>query len=135
MAKKQKTDRKKNKPNNKQADKGSDKSQQIKKPEYHQVKVECDCGNTFEIGSTRKRDISVEICSACHPLYTGKKKLIDTTGRVKRFKEMMKKSEEIKKDKENSKDEKSNKKAKKDKNKKKNKDKKKKNKTKKNKSK
>jgi large subunit ribosomal protein L31 len=54
-------------------------------PEYHIAKVTCACGNTFEVGSTSKA-IRVEICSACHPFYTGKQKLIDTAGRVERFK-------------------------------------------------
>ena len=79
--------------------KNKQKNKKVKKPEYYQVKEECDCGNSFEIGSTRDRDIKVEICSACHPLYTGKKKLVDSTGRVKRFKQMMEKSQKIQKDK------------------------------------
>jgi large subunit ribosomal protein L31 len=55
-------------------------------PEYHpQAKVSCACGNTFYIGSTKK-EIEVEICYACHPFYTGKEKLIDTAGRVEKFK-------------------------------------------------
>lgn len=55
-------------------------------PEYHQdAKVTCACGHTFTVGSTRK-DIQVEICSACHPFYTGKQKLIDTARRVDKFK-------------------------------------------------
>ncbi|HPA47347.1 MAG TPA: 50S ribosomal protein L31 [bacterium] len=54
-------------------------------PEYHIAKVTCACGNIFEVGSTSKA-IRVEICSACHPFYTGKQKLIDTAGRVERFK-------------------------------------------------
>lgn len=53
-------------------------------PEYFQAKVVCVCGNKFEIGSTKK-DIHVEICSACHPYFTGKHKLIDTEGRIERF--------------------------------------------------
>lgn len=55
-------------------------------PEYYpKATVSCACGNTFTIGSTKK-EISVEICYACHPTYTGKKKLIDTAGRVEKFK-------------------------------------------------
>lgn len=54
-------------------------------PAYHQITVTCACGNTFETGSTLKDNLRVEICSNCHPLYTGKSKLIDTTGRVDRF--------------------------------------------------
>ena len=54
-------------------------------PEYHQATVTCNCGNTFVTGST-KENIHVEICSKCHPFYTGKQKLVDTGGRVERFK-------------------------------------------------
>ncbi|MCK5811749.1 MAG: 50S ribosomal protein L31 [Clostridiales bacterium] len=54
-------------------------------PEYNQTKVTCACGNTFETGSTKK-EIRVEICSSCHPFFTGKQKLIDTGGRVDKFK-------------------------------------------------
>ena len=53
-------------------------------PEYHKVIATCVCGNEVEIGST-KRDIKVEICSACHPFYTGNQKIIDAEGRVDRF--------------------------------------------------
>lgn len=54
-------------------------------PEYHHdTLVKCVCGNTFETGSTVK-EIKVEICSQCHPFYTGKQKMIDTGGRVERF--------------------------------------------------
>ena len=53
-------------------------------PEYHRVVATCICGNQIEIGST-KQDIRVEICSACHPLYTGNQKIIDAEGRVDRF--------------------------------------------------
>jgi large subunit ribosomal protein L31 len=55
-------------------------------PEYHvDAKTICACGHTFKIGSTQK-EMHVEICSACHPFYTGKEKLVDTAGRVDRFK-------------------------------------------------
>ena len=53
-------------------------------PEYIASTVKCSCGNTFETHSTRG-DMSVEICSACHPFYTGKQKIMDTEGRVERF--------------------------------------------------
>ena len=53
-------------------------------PEYKQTTIKCACGEVIEIGST-KEDISVEICSKCHPFYTGKQKLIDTGGRVEKF--------------------------------------------------
>ena len=66
-------------------------------PKYYQVEVECDCGQKFKVGSTRNQKIKIEVCSACHPLYTGKQKLVDTTGRVKRFKAMVKKSKALRK--------------------------------------
>ena len=53
-------------------------------PKVHNAKVSCVCGNNFEVAST-KEIIKVEICSLCHPFYTGKQKLIDTAGRVDRF--------------------------------------------------
>jgi large subunit ribosomal protein L31 len=53
-------------------------------PEYHTTKATCACGNDFETGSTVK-NIRVEICSQCHPFYTGKQKLVDSAGRVERF--------------------------------------------------
>ena len=52
---------------------------------YEKAHVTCACGNRFTLGSTQEK-ISVEICSACHPLYTGKDKVIDSAGRVERFK-------------------------------------------------
>ena len=56
-------------------------------PEYREVTVECACGATFKSGSTKKTDIlKVDICSKCHPFYTGKQKLVDTGGRVDKFK-------------------------------------------------
>jgi large subunit ribosomal protein L31 len=54
-------------------------------PKYETVSVKCHCGNTFETRSTKCADIQVEICSACHPFFTGKQKLIDTAGRIERF--------------------------------------------------
>jgi large subunit ribosomal protein L31 len=51
---------------------------------YPEARVHCACGSTFTTGSTRK-EIAVEICSACHPFFTGQQKLIDTAGRVDRF--------------------------------------------------
>ena len=53
-------------------------------PEYRLAHVRCSCGNEFHTRST-KEDLHVEICSACHPFYTGKQKLVDTGGRVERF--------------------------------------------------
>ena len=54
-------------------------------PDYKKCTVSCACGNTFETGST-KDEIKVEVCSQCHPFFTGKQKLVDTGGRVGRFK-------------------------------------------------
>ena len=54
-------------------------------PKYGTAKVRCACGNEFEVGST-KEEIRVDICSKCHPFFTGKQKLVDTGGRVDRFK-------------------------------------------------
>jgi len=53
-------------------------------PNYQEVEVRCACGNTFKTRST-KPDLHLEICSACHPFFTGRQKLIDTEGRVERF--------------------------------------------------
>ncbi|OGY54828.1 MAG: 50S ribosomal protein L31 [Candidatus Buchananbacteria bacterium RIFCSPLOWO2_01_FULL_56_15] len=53
-------------------------------PKYHQAKVTCACGNSFVVGSTLP-EIHVEICSVCHPFYTGKQKLLDTARRVEKF--------------------------------------------------
>lgn len=65
-------------------------------PQYHpKAKVTCSCGNTFEVGSTID-EIHVEVCSACHPFYTGTAKFIDTAGRVDKFRAKMKKAEEMK---------------------------------------
>lgn len=58
-------------------------------PEYHIATVTCACGNSFEVGSTSK-SLRVEICSNCHPFYTGKQKFVDTAGRVERFKKKYK---------------------------------------------
>jgi len=53
-------------------------------PDYHAAQVHCACGNTFVTRSTRG-DMQIDVCSACHPFYTGTQKLIDTAGRVDRF--------------------------------------------------
>ena len=53
-------------------------------PEYHDVEVHCACGTTWKSRSTKK-EVRLEICSSCHPFFTGKQKLIDTEGRVERF--------------------------------------------------
>jgi len=54
-------------------------------PKYYNARVSCACGNKFEVGSTKEK-IEVEICSNCHPFYTGKEKLVDTAGRIEKYK-------------------------------------------------
>ncbi len=54
-------------------------------PNYNEINVKCACGTTFQTRSTHKGDINVEICSACHPFFTGKQKMVDTAGRIERF--------------------------------------------------
>ena len=62
-------------------------------PKYGKITVKCACGSLFETASTHKGDINLEICSACHPFFTGKQKLIDTAGRVERFRRKFAKSD------------------------------------------
>lgn len=66
-------------------------------PAYNLLNVICACGSTFQTRSTNKSDLRVEICSSCHPFFTGRQKLIDTEGRVDRFNKRMQKSADIKK--------------------------------------
>lgn len=56
-------------------------------PEYTDMNVTCTCGNTFTTRSTLGEDLNVEVCSACHPFYTGKQKIVDTAGRVEKFRQ------------------------------------------------
>ncbi len=63
---------------------------------YKNTKVHCACGNSFEVGST-KEYLEVEICSKCHPFYTGKEKAFDTMGRVEKFRKKLAKKEALKK--------------------------------------
>lgn len=56
-------------------------------PKYDEITVTCSCGNTFKTRSTMVKPLHVEVCSACHPFYTGKQKIVDTAGRVERFKQ------------------------------------------------
>lgn len=63
-------------------------------PAYNPITVTCSCGNTFDTHSTLKGPLQIEICSACHPYYTGKQKLIDTAGRVDRFRQKYGKKKE-----------------------------------------
>lgn len=57
-------------------------------PKYYQAKVECACGHVFAVGSTKEK-LEVEICSACHPFYTGGKRMVDTAGKVEKFKQRL----------------------------------------------
>jgi len=63
---------------------------------YKKAKVTCACGNSFTVGST-KENIETEICSKCHPFYTGKEKIVDTMGRVEKFKKRLEKKKALKK--------------------------------------
>jgi len=63
---------------------------------YPKASVKCACGNTFNVGSTLEH-IDTEICSQCHPFYTGKEKIVDTLGRVDKFRKRMAKKDELKK--------------------------------------
>ena len=54
-------------------------------PAYQEITVTCSCGNTFKTRSTLKDDLQIEVCSKCHPFYTGQQKILDTGGRVDKF--------------------------------------------------
>jgi len=54
-------------------------------PDYQEIEVTCSCGSVFKTMSTMKKALHVEVCSACHPFYTGKQKMIDTAGRVEKI--------------------------------------------------
>jgi large subunit ribosomal protein L31 len=54
-------------------------------PAYAEIAVTCSCGNTFKTRSTAGKDLHVDVCSNCHPFYTGKQKMVDTAGRVDKF--------------------------------------------------
>ena len=56
-------------------------------PEYQEVVVTCSRGHTFSTRSTNSKPLHIEVCSACHPFYTGKQKIVDTAGRVERFRQ------------------------------------------------
>jgi large subunit ribosomal protein L31 len=66
-------------------------------PEYKKTVIKCVCGNSWETRSTIGGEIAIDICSACHPFYTGKQKLVDTAGRVERFRQRYAKIEAKKK--------------------------------------
>lgn len=66
-------------------------------PEYYkEAKIRCSCGNEFTIGSTKEK-METEVCSACHPFYTGKEKIIDSMGQIQKFKKRLEKHQELKK--------------------------------------
>jgi large subunit ribosomal protein L31 len=54
-------------------------------PKYDEISVACSCGNKFKTRSTLGKDLSIEVCAQCHPFYTGKQKIVDTAGRVEKF--------------------------------------------------
>jgi large subunit ribosomal protein L31 len=54
-------------------------------PEYKEITVNCSCGNSFKTRSTVGHDLHIEVCASCHPFYTGKQKMVDTAGRVDKF--------------------------------------------------
>lgn len=56
-------------------------------PAYNEIQVTCSCGNIFKTHSTVGKDLHIEVCSNCHPFYTGKQKILDTAGRVDRFRQ------------------------------------------------
>lgn len=56
-------------------------------PEYTEIKVTCSCGNNFTTRSTMGKPLQIEVCSSCHPFFTGKQKIVDTAGRVERFRQ------------------------------------------------
>jgi large subunit ribosomal protein L31 len=70
---------------------GTQRSKQAMKagihPDYKEITVTCSCGNTFTTASTLGRNLNVEVCSNCHPFYTGKQKIMDTAGRVEKFRQ------------------------------------------------
>ncbi|MGA2325592.1 MAG: 50S ribosomal protein L31 [Bryobacteraceae bacterium] len=66
-------------------------------PAYNELNIICACGSTFRTRSTHKGDIRVEICSKCHPFFTGRQKLVDTAGRIDRFQKKYQKTQDMKK--------------------------------------
>mmetsp|Transcript_8746 Transcript_8746/g.14610 ORF Transcript_8746/g.14610 Transcript_8746/m.14610 type:complete len:83 (-) Transcript_8746:47-295(-) len=56
-------------------------------PDYNEINVTCSCGSTFKTRSTRTSDLTLDVCSECHPFYTGKQKMLDTAGRVDKFRQ------------------------------------------------
>lgn len=56
-------------------------------PDYQEITVTCSCGNSFQTHSTLNKTLNIEVCSLCHPFYTGKQKIVDTAGRVEKFRQ------------------------------------------------
>ena len=56
-------------------------------PDYSEINVTCSCGNSFKTRSTRGNDLTLDVCSECHPFYTGKQKILDSAGRVDKFRQ------------------------------------------------
>lgn len=56
-------------------------------PEYNEIDVTCSCGYSFKTRSTRSKELTLDVCSECHPFYTGKQKVLDTAGRVDKFRQ------------------------------------------------
>jgi len=56
-------------------------------PQYDEISVTCSCGNSFKTKSTAGKDLSLDVCSQCHPFFTGKQKIVDTAGRVDKFRQ------------------------------------------------
>ena len=56
-------------------------------PTYNEISVTCSCGNKFSTRSTMSKPLQIEVCSSCHPFFTGKQKIVDTAGRVERFRQ------------------------------------------------
>lgn len=67
-------------------------------PDYETIKVTCSCGNVIETRSTLCEPLNIEVCSSCHPFYTGKQKIIDTGGRVQKFNERYKRTKKAQND-------------------------------------
>lgn len=61
-------------------------------PKYEEITVNCSCGNSFKTRSTLCKELKVEICAKCHPFYTGQQKMVDTAGRIERFRKKYAKS-------------------------------------------
>lgn len=54
-------------------------------PQYQQITITCGCGNQFKTGSVLTKDLHIEVCSSCHPFYTGTQRVVDTAGRIDKF--------------------------------------------------